>query len=58
MFENRVLRGRFGPGGVEWEEVGEECTFRSIIFIHFKEYTRFIKSRGVRRAGHMTLWER
>jgi hypothetical protein len=34
MFENRVLRRIFGPGGGgKWREAGEVCIMRSFIMI-------------------------
>jgi hypothetical protein len=31
VFENRVLRGIFGPKRDKWQEVGENCTMRSFV---------------------------
>jgi hypothetical protein len=30
VFENRVLRGIFGPDMEEWREAGEYCIIRSL----------------------------
>jgi hypothetical protein len=31
VFENRVLRRKFGPRGRKWREAGEDCITRSFI---------------------------
>jgi hypothetical protein len=37
MFENRPLRGIFGPKRMKWQEVGENYIMRSFIACTFRQ---------------------
>jgi hypothetical protein len=53
VFENRVLRGIFGPKREEWCEAGENCTLKSFITYTSQNIIRVTKSMRTRWAGHV-----
>jgi hypothetical protein len=57
--EKRVLRRMFGPKRYEVQGSGENYIVRSLrIFFTSTNIIRAIKSRRMRWAGHVVLWER
>jgi len=57
VFENRILRGIFGPKQDENEEWGRLHNEELHSLYHSPNIVRVIKSRSSRWAGHVAWWK-